>query len=293
MGKNQEERKTPVIVVKKRRTFSPPSLSEKTDIIAPVFTEQTAESAPARINSSAVETHIPEAPARKKKKKRHRFPRPSHWTREYTHECVEKIKALFPHLRAEGGGFIPLKIGISNDISAFLAEHPETELTMDEWLCAVSCITSRRVYLQRTAVAGVPRYGLDGHPKGQVSDSEAQSAGRRLATLEQKWLRTQAQQENILSLFKYFVKYFFPLDREDLLKLMDLAKDSPDAKQELLERLLSGKRMTGRDEMDIKRILKTKEALDNIRNFIDKQQLTNSDTPKKSTVPNEDKKGIR
>ncbi|HHU2470186.1 proQ/FINO family protein, partial [Salmonella enterica subsp. enterica serovar Anatum] len=30
-----------------------------------------------------------------------------------------------------------------------------------------------------------------------VSDSEAQSAGRRLATLEQKWLRTQAQQENI------------------------------------------------------------------------------------------------
>lgn len=87
-----------------------------------------------------------------------------------------------------------------------------------------------------------------------------------------------------------FVKYFFPLDREDLLNLMDLAKDSPDAKQELLERLLSGKRMTGRDEMDIKRILKTKEALDNIGNFIDKQQLTNNDTPKKSTVPNEDKK---
>lgn len=69
--------------------------------------------------------------------------------------------------------------------------------------------------------------------------------------------------------------------------------NEPVTKQELLERLLSGKRMTGRDEMDIKRILKTKEALDNIRNFIDKQQLTNNDTPKKSTVPNEDKKGIR
>ena len=188
MEKNQEERKIPVIVMKKRRTFSLPSLSEKTDIIESAFTEQAAESAPAGINSSAVETHIPEAPARKKKKKKRRFPRPSHWT---------KIKILFPHLRAEGGGFIPLKIGINNDISAFLAEHPETELTMDEWLCAVSCITSRRVYLQRTAVAGVPRYGLDGHPKGQVSESEAQSAGRRLATLEQKWLRMQAQQENI------------------------------------------------------------------------------------------------
>ncbi|EJP7814223.1 proQ/FINO family protein, partial [Escherichia coli] len=168
---------------------------EKTDIIAPAFTEQAAESTPVGINSSAVdETHIPEAPVLKKKKKRHRFPRPAHWTREYTHECVEKIKILFPHLRAEGGGFIPLKIGINNDISAFLAERPEAELTMDEWLCAVSCITSRRVYLQRTAVAGVPRYGLDGHPKGQVSESEAQSASRRLATLEQNWLRMKERQ---------------------------------------------------------------------------------------------------
>lgn len=197
MGKHQKERKTPVIVVKKRRTFSPPSLSEQTDTIVPVSTEQATESIPAGINSSAVETHIPEAPARKKKKKRHRFPRPAHWTREYTHGCVEKIKTLFPHLRAEGGGFLPLKIGISNDISAFLAEHPETELTMDEWLCAVSCITSRRVYLQRTAVAGVPRYGLDGHPKGQVSESEAQSAGHRLAISEQRSLRMKAQQESI------------------------------------------------------------------------------------------------
>ena len=68
MGKHQEERKIPVIVVKKRRTFSEPSLSEKTDIIAPVFTEQTTESVSAGINSSAVEKHIPEAPARRKRK---------------------------------------------------------------------------------------------------------------------------------------------------------------------------------------------------------------------------------
>ncbi|EGM8566143.1 proQ/FINO family protein [Escherichia coli] len=183
-GKTSGRKAPPVIVVKKRRTFSPPSLSEQTDIIVPVSTEQATESTPAGIISSAVETHIPEAPARKKKKKRHRFPRPAHWTREYTHECVEKIKTLFPHLRAEGGGFIPLKIGISNDISAFLAENPDTELSMDEWFCAVSCITSRRVYLQRISVAGVPRYGMDGHPDGQVSETEAQSAGQRLTIIE-------------------------------------------------------------------------------------------------------------
>ncbi|EDZ6579046.1 hypothetical protein GRY38_004833, partial [Salmonella enterica] len=60
----------------------------------------------------------------------------------------------------------------------------------------------------------------------------------------------------------------------------------------------SGKRMTGRDEMDICRLLRTNEEekirqseLNIIRNFIDEQQLTNSDIPKKSTVLNEDKKG--
>lgn len=50
--------------------------------------------------------------------------------------------------------------------------------------------------------------------------------------------------------------------------------------------------------MDICRLLRTNEEekirqseLNIIRNFIDEQQLTNSDIPKKSTVLNEDKKG--
>ena len=34
MGKYQEEKKTPIIMVKKRRTLLPPSLSEKTGVIA-------------------------------------------------------------------------------------------------------------------------------------------------------------------------------------------------------------------------------------------------------------------
>ncbi|EEV5967684.1 hypothetical protein EKP93_23135 [Escherichia coli] len=71
---------------------------------------------------------------------------------------MEKVKSLFPHLRAESGGFLPLKIGITNDFAAFLTEHPETELTLDEWSCAISCITTRQVYLLRTAVAGIARY---------------------------------------------------------------------------------------------------------------------------------------
>ncbi|HFS3073781.1 TPA: ProQ/FINO family protein, partial [Escherichia coli] len=171
-------------------------LAEKKDVIAAALTEQATESVSSGISSPAVETHIPEAPARKKKK-RQRFPRPSHWTSEFTHDCLEKVKVLFPQLRAEGGGFLPLKTGITRDITTYLAAHPETALTLDEWYCAVSCITSRRIYLQRTSVAGTPRYNLDGQPEGEVSECDAQNSRRRLAAKEQRWLSMKSRQENI------------------------------------------------------------------------------------------------
>lgn len=46
------------------------------------------------------------------------------------------------------------------------------------------------------------------------------------------------------------------LSRQELLRLMRLTEDedAPDAKQELLNRLLSGKKLTGRDEKDIRRL---------------------------------------
>ncbi|HCH9301344.1 proQ/FINO family protein, partial [Salmonella enterica] len=152
MGKYQEEKKTPIIMVKKRRTLLPPSLSEKTGVIARSETVKMEDPVSVGSSSPAVDTHPPEASASKKKRKRRRFPRQPHWTHEFTHNCVEKVKSLFPHLRAESGGFLPLKIGITNDFAAFLTEHPETELTLDEWSCAISCITTRQVYLLRTAV---------------------------------------------------------------------------------------------------------------------------------------------
>lgn len=53
----------------KRRTFSPPSLSEQTDIIVPVSTEQATESTPTGIFSSAVENISPKRqPGRRKRK---------------------------------------------------------------------------------------------------------------------------------------------------------------------------------------------------------------------------------
>ena len=82
-----------------------------------------------------------------------------------------------------------------------------------------------------------------------------------------------------LFIFAYFSKYFFTLNRANLLYLMDITRDSPAVKQEVLNRLLSGKRMTRGDEMDICRLLKTKEEekirqseLNNIRGILDEKR---------------------
>ena len=44
------------------------------------------------------------------------------------------------------------------------------------------------------------------------------------------------------------------LSRQELLRLMRLTEDVPDVRHELLNRLLSGKKLTGRDEQDIRRL---------------------------------------
>ncbi|HDB9268851.1 TPA: hypothetical protein O7M67_003422 [Escherichia coli] len=48
------------------------------------------------------------------------------------------------------------------------------------------------------------------------------------------------------------------LSRQSLIQLMRLTEDVPDARQELLNRLLSGKKLTGRDEKDIRRLWQEK-----------------------------------
>ncbi|EEJ4252279.1 proQ/FINO family protein [Salmonella enterica subsp. enterica serovar 4,[5],12:b:-] len=196
---NSREKKTPVILVKKRRVFSLPPENEQNEVTMTAIPDVTPAPATSDTTPPAVTPDAATAPAaagKKKKGRAPRRPRPPHWTREFTDQCVEKVKAIFPHLRAEGGGFLPLKVGISRDIPAWLAEHPDAGLTLDEWECAVFCITSRRVYLQRTSVPGAIRYDLDGKPAGQVSEDEAKNAQHRLVILERRRQERLAAHQN-------------------------------------------------------------------------------------------------
>lgn len=123
MARNQEK-KTPVIVVKKRRVISPQSVVDTTETVMPPVPEVAAPPAAADAQVVAPIPDASPAPAAVGKKKKGRPPRRplrELWTREFTDQCMEKVKAIFQHLRAEGGGFLPLKVGISRDIPAWLS----------------------------------------------------------------------------------------------------------------------------------------------------------------------------
>ncbi|HCP8550563.1 TPA: hypothetical protein OMI13_004200 [Escherichia coli] len=57
---------------------------------------------------------------------------------------------------------------------------------------------------------------------------------------------------SFLFCFTSLPEFRMVLSRQTLLQLMRLTEDSPDARQELLNRLLSGKRLTGLDEKEIR-----------------------------------------
>ncbi|EPA4277267.1 hypothetical protein ACQ3XQ_004703 [Escherichia coli] len=59
------------------------------------------------------------------------------------------------------------------------------------------------------------------------------------------------------------------LNRQEVLRLIRLTEDIPDARQELLNHLLSGKKLTGRDEEDIRRLWQ--EKMDAINKSVTRQ----------------------
>ncbi|EBP3237011.1 hypothetical protein QQ16_19620 [Salmonella enterica] len=157
-----KQKNTPVIVMKKRRhIISPPPTEEY--VITPPLPE---------LPSGTVENEMPAYQAKKNKK----------WTPEFINTSLEKVKALFPLLRAEEGDFRPLKIGITKDVTDFITQNPDAGLTLPEWQCAARIITHRWKYLERISVPGTIRYGIDGLSTGVVSEHEARHTRAFLAS---------------------------------------------------------------------------------------------------------------
>ncbi|EAM8425488.1 hypothetical protein RF20_26170 [Salmonella enterica] len=185
-------KKTPVIVVKKKRQFTltPTSVTEN---VAPApdtekITAPVAETPP-------LKKQLPPSGLNKKQRK---YLRRKQERRDILRNGRQKLplfRQLFPLLWPEDNAFRPIKIGILSDVEMFINENPGCGLSLHDCRCVLSWVTGRLTYLCLFS-HGAVRYDLDGVPSGTVSDRDVfyarQTTERILRFLDRK--TTEAQQ---------------------------------------------------------------------------------------------------
>ncbi|MCY6437885.1 ProQ/FINO family protein [Escherichia coli] len=163
---SMQPKKTPVIVVKKRRVLVMPE--------NPVVNEKPQEVQKSAVNENK-KVQKKDAVAEKTRKKqpqpwylKKQITFPPKYPKEYFEKCFNKVRAVFPELWTDEKKNLPLKSGILQDVEKYLADNPDVDLTIEEWNCAVQVMTFRWQYLQNCTVPGATRYDLYGKPAGTV-----------------------------------------------------------------------------------------------------------------------------
>lgn len=165
------DKKTPVIVVKKSRPKPPaaePLLPEPhTDAGVAV------KSAVPPVPVAAAENAAPLTRKPFNKQARKNRAKMAHFARTFP--------ALWPDF--DKGKFRPMKVGIKEQVKAYIDAHPDCGMTFGQWVQAVRVVTGRIEY-QRCVKEGEPRYGIHGEPAGVVSAREAEYARLRVARIK-------------------------------------------------------------------------------------------------------------
>lgn len=168
---SMQPKKTPVIVVKKRRVLV---MSENS-----VVNEKPQEVQKSAVNENK-KVQKKDAVAEKTRKKqpqpwylKKQITFPPKYPKEYFEKCFNKVRAVFPELWTDEKKNLPLKSGILQDVEKYLADNPDADLTIEEWNCAVQVMTFRWQYLQNCTVPGATRYDLYGKPAGTVKKAHA------------------------------------------------------------------------------------------------------------------------
>ncbi|EKC3541000.1 hypothetical protein OD632_005186 [Salmonella enterica] len=163
-------KKTPVIVVKKKRQFtlSPTSVTENV-------------AAPPAPDAEKKMTQVTEPPALKKQlppsglnKKQRKYLRRKQERRDILRNGRQKLplfRQVFPLLWPEDNAFRLMKIGILRDAEAFVNANPDCGLSSHDCRCVFSWVANRLPYL-RLFSPGAVRYDLHGLPAGTVFDRE-------------------------------------------------------------------------------------------------------------------------
>ncbi|EAS8534604.1 hypothetical protein EHZ41_25225 [Salmonella enterica] len=174
-------KKTPVIVVKKKRQFtlSPAPVTE--NVAATPAPASDAEKITAPVTESPAEgaEQLPSPPSGMSKKQR-KYLRRKQVRRDILRNGRLKLplfRQVFPLLWPEDHVFRLMKIGIFRDAEAFVNANPDCGLSLHDCRCVFSWVAGRLPYL-RLFSPGAVRYDLNGLPAGTVSDRDVLSASQ-------------------------------------------------------------------------------------------------------------------
>ncbi|ELQ6863874.1 hypothetical protein QRG94_005044 [Salmonella enterica] len=164
-------KKTPVIVVKKKRQFtlSPASVTE--NVAAPPAPASDAEKITAPVTEPpALKKQLPPSGLNKKQRKSLRRKQERRDILRNGRQKLPLFRQVFPLLWPEDN-FRPVKIGIIRDVEAFINENPDCGLSLHDCRCVLSWVTHGLPYL-RLFSPGAIRYDLNGLPAGSVSERD-------------------------------------------------------------------------------------------------------------------------
>ncbi|EHC7607601.1 hypothetical protein J7W50_004367 [Salmonella enterica] len=174
-------KKSPVIVVKKKRQFT---LSPVTENI-PALTAPDRGDIPSAASESTVVSPQPQTHPSGLTKKQRKYLRYKQKQRQLRRDNLRNgrqklplFRQLFPLLWPEDNVFRLIKVGIIKDVEAFINENPDCGLTLPDCRCVFSRVTQALPYLS-LFTPGAVRYDLCGLPAGTVTGEHKKAWGSR------------------------------------------------------------------------------------------------------------------
>ncbi len=172
-------KKTPVIVVKKKRQFTLSPVAENRPV--PVVPDRedipSAASKSPAVVSTQPQTHPSGLTKKQRKLLRHKE-RQRQLRRDNIRNGRQKLplfRQVFPLLWPEDDVLRLMKVGIFRDAEKFVNANPDCGLSVHDCRCVFTWVSQRLSYL-RLFAPGALRYDLCGQPAGTVSDADILSA---------------------------------------------------------------------------------------------------------------------
>ncbi|ECT5252979.1 hypothetical protein ATT74_25735 [Salmonella enterica subsp. enterica serovar Panama] len=171
-------KKSPVIVVKKKRQIAP--VTEN----VPAPAAQERENIPSTASESTVVSMQPQTHPSGLTKKQRKYLRHKQRQRQIRRDNLwngrQKLPLFrqvfpFPLLWPEDNVFRLMKVGIFRDAEKFVNANPDCGLSVHDCRCVFTWVSQRLSYL-RLFAPGALRYDLCGQPVGTVSDADILSA---------------------------------------------------------------------------------------------------------------------